>query len=63
MISEDGSLIIESNYGLADKLNCNDLYDLMKPVDKDGKLNIDVIFVNIINGIKIANVFKKLGVG
>jgi len=35
---------------------------LLKPVEDGAKINVEVVFVNVVNGEKIANVFKKLGV-
>jgi len=34
----------------------------LKPIDNSSKLNIDVVFINVINGDKLAKEFKKLGV-
>lgn len=35
---------------------------MLKPVEDGAKINVEVVFVNVVNGEKIANVFKKLGV-
>lgn len=40
----------------------NDLYNFLKPREKDCSINIDVAFINVLNGEIIGNVFKKLGV-
>lgn len=59
--SNDGRLCIEGKNGELIRLDSDQLYD--KLVSRDGQpLNIDVVFVNVLNGQQIANVFIKLGV-
>ena len=53
-------LCIEGDFGVCKKLSPDDLYRVLKP--NVGKVNIDVIFINISNGKEIASVFEKLGV-
>ena len=61
MIDVDNNLIMEGANGLVKKLSSCELTEILRPIEKNAKLNVDVVFVNIINGTKIANVFKKLG--
>ena len=62
MFSQEGDLYIEIEKGAASKIDIMTLYNTLKPKREGSKLNVDVVFVNVINGEKIANVFKKLGV-
>ena len=62
MIDVDNNLIMEGANGLVKKLTSCELTEILRPTEKNAKLNVDVVFVNIVNGTKIANVFKKLGV-
>ena len=41
-------------------MSLSKLYDILKP--KEGKLNIDCVFINIENGEDIGKVFKRLHV-
>jgi len=51
-------LLLENPNGQIRKMTPDELYQKLKP--QEGKLNIDVVFVNMKNGTKIAEVFKKL---
>ena len=63
MFDENGDLYIERDqFGEAKKISLMEFYTILKPKEEDAKLNVDVVFVNVINGDKIAHVFKKLGV-
>ena len=35
---------------------------MLKPSEEGAKINVEVVFLNVVNGEKIAAVFKKLGV-
>jgi hypothetical protein len=54
---DEGNFYYQKDEGACDKLNMEELYEKIRPFD-GADLNIDVAFINIINGEKIANVFK-----
>ena len=55
-----GNLLLENPNGLIKKMTPDELYQKLKP--QEGKLNVDVVFINMKNGSKIAEVFKRLKV-
>ena len=57
-----GNLIVENDNGELMKLDQVELTKILKPNEEDLKLNINVVFVNIVNGQSIANIFKNFGV-
>ena len=48
----DENLCIEGENGTLVKLQTYELYNILKP--KEGDLNVDVVFINVQNGEKIA---------
>jgi hypothetical protein len=54
----ENNLLLENPNGLIRKMTPEELYQKLKP--QEGKLNVDVVFVNMKNGTKIAEVFKRL---
>ena len=62
MFDQQGNIYIEFEYGQVLKMDMTSLYDALKPNGENSKLDIDVVFINIINGTKVADIFKKLGV-
>ena len=57
-----GNMIVEKENGELMKLDKKELTKILKPNEEDFKLNINVVFVNIVNGQSIANIFKNFGV-
>ena len=62
IIDENDELWIEKECGVGIKISMKELYLLLKPKVEGFKLNVAVAFINIVNGSKIAKIFKKLGV-
>ena len=58
----ENNLYIETENGEAELLPIEKLYQILKPDIPNDPLSINTVFVNVINGDKIASVFKKLGV-
>ena len=57
MIDKGGNLIIENEFQEAIPINMKKLYDMLKPKGENTDLNIDLVFINVINGKHIAEVF------
>ena len=62
MYDPNGDLLMEKDFGEVMSVNMLDLYNYLKPKEEQAKFNVEVVFINVINGEKIAQVFKKLGV-
>ena len=62
MFDNDGNLYVEKNNGEVEVIDMDQLYNICKSSDHTAKLNVSVVFVNVVNGFKIANVFANLGV-
>ena len=62
IIDQNQELWIEKECGVAFKISIKDLYLLLKPKVEGFTLNVAVAFINVVNGQKIAKIFKKLGV-
>ena len=58
MFNEKGDLFIENEKGETIALDAERLYNILEPVNEGSKLNIDLAFVNVMNGYKVANVFR-----
>ena len=62
MFDNEGNLYAEKSNGEMEVINMEQLYNICKSSDITKKLNVSVVFVNVVNGYQIANVFSKLGV-
>ena len=62
MFDNNGDLYIENENGEVKVVSVATLQIILKPKHEEASLNVEVVFVNVINGEKIANIFKKLGV-
>jgi len=60
-VDQNGDLCIENEKGELEIISPEELKSILKP-DHESSLNISMVFINIENGEKIANVFKELGV-
>ena len=62
MFDREGNIYLETDNGAALKMDLDQLHTHLKPKERNALLNVDVVFVNMLNGKNVANVFKKLGV-
>ena len=64
LYNNEGDLILENENGESEQIDAQRLINILSHDNEDDsfKLNLDIVFVNVLNGTKIAEVFKKLGV-